>query len=46
MIERELERMSRMHPETAEYGVARTYLEWLTSMPWGTFWDRAPPTVE
>ena len=32
--ERELERMSRMHPETAEYSVARTYLDWLLVMPW------------
>ena len=31
---RELERMSRMYPAAADYGVSRTYLEWLASMPW------------
>ncbi len=32
--ELELERMTRMHPEAAEYSVARTYLDWLLQMPW------------
>ncbi|MDG1481629.1 MAG: endopeptidase La [Myxococcota bacterium] len=31
---RELNRMRRMHPDAAEYNVARTWLEWLSSMPW------------
>jgi ATP-dependent Lon protease len=32
--ERELSRLSRMHPSSAEYTVAATYLDWMTALPW------------
>ena len=41
--ERELERLARMHPSSAEYTVASTYLDWITALPWH---DSTPDNVD
>ena len=34
-IERNLKKLERMHPDSSETAVTRTYLEWMTEIPWG-----------
>ncbi|HQU33655.1 MAG TPA: endopeptidase La [Thermoanaerobaculaceae bacterium] len=35
--EKQLKRMRTTHPDSAEASVIRTYLDWLTGLPWKTF---------
>jgi ATP-dependent Lon protease len=37
--ERELDRLSKLPTAAAEYGVIRTYLDWITSLPWSKTTD-------
>jgi ATP-dependent Lon protease len=34
-IDRNLKKLERMHPDSSETAVTRTYLEWMTELPWG-----------
>ncbi|RPH57230.1 endopeptidase La, partial [bacterium] len=34
-MERQIRRLERSHPESAETQIIRTYLDWLTALPWG-----------
>ncbi len=34
VVDKELDRLSRMHPASAEYTVARSYIDWLIEIPW------------
>jgi ATP-dependent Lon protease len=33
-LERQIQRLERSHPDSAESSVQRTYLDWLTGLPW------------
>ncbi|MEX1012861.1 MAG: endopeptidase La [Waddliaceae bacterium] len=35
VINDEMEKMQVLDPQSAEYGVCRSYLDWLTNLPWG-----------
>ncbi len=36
-VDEELNKMMLLEPNSAEYGVSRNYLEWVTSLPWGIY---------
>jgi len=36
-MERQIRRLERSHPESAETSIIRTYLDWLTALPWSTY---------
>jgi ATP-dependent Lon protease len=38
-LERQILRLERAHPDSAESGVQRTFLDWLTGLPWKTTSD-------
>lgn len=36
-IDEEMDKLRVLEPQSAEYGVSRNYLYWLTNLPWGHF---------
>ncbi len=36
-IDEEMNKLRLLEPHSAEYGVSRNYLDWLTSLPWGVY---------
>src|SRR5215211_2636453 len=38
-VDRELARLEKLPPAAAEYGVIRTYLEWILTLPWNSLTD-------
>nr|WP_041231108.1 endopeptidase La [Deinococcus peraridilitoris] len=45
-VDREVNRLARMHPDAAEAGVIRTYLTWITELPWSSRSDDSLDIVE
>ncbi len=38
-LDRQVRRLERTHPDSAESAIIRTYLDWLTGLPWNTLSD-------
>ncbi len=34
-VEKQIKRLERSHPDSAETSIIRTYLDWMTNLPWG-----------
>ena len=45
-IERQLKKLERMHPDSSETAVTRTYLEWMTELSWGVHTEDSLDLVE
>jgi Lon-like ATP-dependent protease len=41
VIESELTKLGTLEPSSSEFNVCRTYLEWLTCLPWGTYTEES-----
>ena len=37
VIDEEITKLSTLEPSGSEFNVCRTYLDWLTQLPWGVF---------
>jgi ATP-dependent Lon protease len=35
-VDKQIRRLERSHPDSAETAIIRTYLDWMTGLPWGT----------
>jgi ATP-dependent Lon protease len=38
-VEKQIKRLERSHPDSAETAIIRTYLDWMTGLPWGVTSD-------
>jgi ATP-dependent Lon protease len=36
-VEKQIKRLERSHPDSAETAIIRTYLDWMTGLPWATY---------
>jgi ATP-dependent Lon protease len=36
-VEKQIKRLERSHPDSAETAIIRTYLDWMTGLPWSTY---------
>ncbi len=36
-VDEEINKLRLLEPHSAEYGVSRNYLDWITSLPWGVY---------